>query len=77
MSWVKVNFMTPRRPMEVASCDVPERGFVEVASIGSSGGALELRPRHYLLTFEHGIDEQGMWATSTSRPLPVRRRQDF
>ena len=43
--------------------DVSEHGPVELASIGSSATKLELPPGHYELTFEHGIDEKGMWAT--------------
>jgi hypothetical protein len=53
--------------------DVPERGSVELASIGASATTLELRPGSYELTFEHGIDEKGMWATfhfvSASKPV--------
>jgi hypothetical protein len=40
---------------------VPEHGNVEVTSI-ANGLSLQLPAGEYELTFEHGIDDRGMWA---------------
>ena len=55
---------------------VPERGALEVASIGSSA-ALDLPPAQYELTFEHGRHRAtGMWANlyfrSSEGPVDAR-----
>jgi Competence protein J (ComJ) len=49
---------------------VPAHGNVEVASI-ASGVSLQLPAGEYELTFEHGIDDRGMWACFYFRAVPA------